>query len=164
MPQSRPHDAMFRASLEKQFELQKLGPGEKRYILNALDMDASHQQHVGLEAIQLSTCCPGEPELTISLSLLDDCAILHSRVPRDGDWLTKDPTLGTKWFLSGDMGAFSDGHIDAAGYATLILSIFGLKLWLIVLGPASAMPANRNGWDLSKMRFQVVPIGTSDTL
>lgn len=162
VPQSRPNDAMFRASLRKQFNCRKRE--KKTNILNALDMDMSHMAALGLP-IQLSEYHRrSKNELTDSLSTLDDCPTLYSRIPKDFSWSTEPPTQGTKWILSADKHATSDGHIDASGYGTIIISIRGIKLWLIVIGPASMLAANRNGWDLTKMRFQVVPIGPSDLL
>lgn len=66
--------------------------------------------------------------------------------------------------LSANKHAQSDGHIDAAGLASIIMVILGIKIWLIALGPQDEMPIDALGWSVGNMRFQIVAIGEQDIL
>lgn len=74
------------------------------------------------------------------------------------------PCSGLKWVLSGDRHTQSDGHIDAGGLATAIIVILGIKIWLVALGSQDEMPIGADGWNIKKMRFQIVAIGEQDIL
>lgn len=130
-------------------------------------MDLSHSQTTSLP-ISLSlanvfifvavilTDCRG--------SSLDDSSSLFTRFPKHCCWRTEPPASGNKWLLSADKQSYSETHEDAAGYATLIIVILGLKLWIIALGPVDQLPLNDSGWDIEKMQFQIVAIGEQEKL
>ena len=50
----------------------------------------------------------------------------------NGKWsvLLHDATLGRTWLIAASSAAFSDTHMDAAGYATAVRIEGGSKLWL----------------------------------
>ena len=60
------------------------------------------------------------------------------------DWKTGTDHSSLRWFLAANKGAFSEAHVDAAGFATFVNILCGEKIWYLKCG--DSIP-DKDGWD-----------------
>lgn len=85
------------------------------------------------------------------------------------EWVTDvdNKTLGKHWMLASNTSAWSDPHIDSAGFCTAIRIVAGSKLWFIgvPLRGEPIFPLDDGAeWAVGKAMWTVLHLQPGDTL
>ena len=86
------------------------------------------------------------------------------------EWVTEvdSKTIGKHWMLASNMSAWSDPHIDSAGFCTAIRIMAGSKLWLVGSPKNKSEPIfpldDGAEWAIEKAWWDAVHLQPGDTL